>query len=54
MQKGKVKKQQTLEQLEMRGDFVRRHIGCTRKQINEILEYLGLESLEDASLRART
>jgi glycine cleavage system P protein (glycine dehydrogenase) len=41
------KKKRTLEQLEMRGDFIRRHIGCTHEQINEILEYLGLASLEE-------
>ncbi len=43
---GMEKKQQSLEELEMRGDFVRRHIGSTRSQIEEILEYLGLDSIE--------
>lgn len=42
-----VKKQRSLEQLEMRGDFIRRHIGCTHEQIGEILEYLDLDSLEE-------
>lgn len=36
----------TLEQLEMRGDFIRRHIGATGEQITEILDYLELESLD--------
>ena len=36
----------SLEQLEMRGDFIRRHIGATHEQIEEMLAYLGLESLE--------
>ena len=39
-------KQQSLKQLEMRGDFIRRHIGANREQIEEMLTYLGLESLE--------
>lgn len=37
---------QQLEKLEMRGDFIRRHIGTDRNQITEMLEYLGLEVLE--------
>lgn len=42
-----VRDNQTLEQLEMRGDFIRRHIGSTHKQIEEILSYLELDSLEE-------
>ena len=37
----------TLEELEMRGDFIRRHIGPDRDQIAEMVEYLGLSSLEE-------
>ena len=40
-------KDQTLETLEMRGDFIRRHIGSDADQISEICRYLGLESIED-------
>jgi glycine dehydrogenase len=36
----------TLEQLEMRDDFVRRHIGPGDPQIAEMLKELGLESLD--------
>ena len=36
-----------LEDLEMRGDFVRRHIGADRYQITEMVRYLGFETLED-------
>jgi glycine dehydrogenase len=36
----------TLEDLEMRGDFVRRHIGPGEPQIAEMLGALGLESLD--------
>ena len=36
----------TLEDLEMRGDFVRRHIGPGEPQIAEMLAALGLESLD--------
>lgn len=36
----------SLKQLEMPGDFVRRHIGATSEQITEMLDYLELESLE--------
>lgn len=36
-----------LTELEMGGDFVRRHIGPDQKQIEQMLEILGLESLED-------
>lgn len=35
-----------LEKLEMRGDFIRRHIGADRDQIVEMLHYLDLETLE--------
>ena len=35
----------TLEELEMRGDFIRRHIGPGEEQIAEMLHALGLESL---------
>lgn len=45
------KKQQSLEELEMRGDFIRRHIGSTRTQIGEILKYLELDSLEQVTER---
>lgn len=38
---------QTLDQLEMPGDFIRRHIGPDRTQIQAMLETLGLESLEE-------
>ncbi len=37
----------TLEQLEMRGDFIRRHIGPDRHQIKEMLSELGMKDLED-------
>ncbi|MBI2969305.1 MAG: aminomethyl-transferring glycine dehydrogenase [Gammaproteobacteria bacterium] len=36
-----------LEELEMRGDFIRRHIGPDRHQIADMLRFLGLDSLED-------
>jgi glycine cleavage system P protein (glycine dehydrogenase) len=39
-------RRQTLDQLEMPGDFIRRHIGPDRTQIRTMLETLGLESLE--------
>ncbi len=39
-------KRPTLEQLEMRDDFVRRHIGPGEPQIAEMLETLGLKSLD--------
>lgn len=38
---------QSIEQLEMDGDFIRRHIGSTSSQIKEILDYLDLASLDD-------
>ena len=37
----------SLEELEMRGDFVRRHIGPGKPQINEMLATLGLKSLDE-------
>ncbi len=42
----------TLEQLEMRGDFIRRHIGPDGRQIAEMVAELGLSSLEDIIERA--
>src|SRR5918999_480602 len=36
----------SLTELEMRGDFIRRHIGSDQQQITEMLEFLGLDSLE--------
>lgn len=36
----------TLDELKMRGDFVRRHIGPGEEQIEEMLADLGLESLD--------
>ena len=36
----------SLEELEMRGDFIRRHIGPGEEQIAEMLSALGLESLD--------
>ena len=36
-----------LKNLEMLGDFISRHIGSDRFQIKEVVEYLGLEKLED-------
>jgi len=42
----------TLEQLEMRGDFIRRHIGPDRNQIAAMVEALGLAALEDIIARA--
>jgi glycine dehydrogenase len=36
----------SLEKLEMRGDFIRRHIGPGEEQIEEMLDTLGLSSLE--------
>ena len=35
-----------LEQLEMRGNFVARHIGSNQKQMDEMLAVLGLDTLE--------
>jgi len=42
----------TLEQLEMRGDFIRRHIGPDRNQIAEMVADLDLSKLEDIVERA--
>ena len=41
-----------LDQLEMRGDFIRRHIGSDRHQISDMLEYLALDDLEALVARA--
>ena len=40
------KSRYTLDELKMRGDFVRRHIGPGEPQIQEMLELLGHSSLE--------
>ena len=37
----------TLEQLEMRGGFTRRHIGPDRHQIRAMVSYLGMDELDD-------
>jgi len=37
----------SLDALEMRGNFIRRHIGCNAEQTEAMLAELGLESLED-------
>ena len=37
----------TLTDLKMRGDFIRRHIGPGEPQIAEMLDHLGLKSLDD-------
>ncbi len=37
----------SLEELKMRGDFIRRHIGPGEKQVTEMLETLGLGSLDE-------
>ena len=47
-----VDSKKTLEELEMRGDFIRRHIGPNRKQIGEMVEAIGLSALEDIIERA--
>ncbi|MCK5432176.1 MAG: glycine dehydrogenase (aminomethyl-transferring), partial [Gammaproteobacteria bacterium] len=41
-----VDKQYSLDELELHGDFIRRHIGPDRHHIAEMVEYLGLDSLE--------
>jgi len=41
------KQRPPLSELEMRGDFIRRHIGPDKHQIHEMLEELGMESLDD-------
>jgi len=38
---------QPLSQLEMRGNFIRRHIGANQRQTAEMLNTLGLENLEE-------
>ena len=40
-------KRYTLDELKMRGDFIRRHIGPGEPQIGEMLEVLGLGSLDE-------
>ncbi len=40
-------KRQTLVDLEMREDFVRRHLGPGATQISQMLDLLGMESLDD-------
>ena len=42
----------TLEQLEMRGGFTRRHIGPDRHQIRAMVSYLGMDELDDIIDRA--
>ncbi len=37
----------TLEELEMRGDFIRRHIGPGQAQISAMLEAIGMRSLDE-------
>ncbi len=46
------KKRQTLVELEMREDFVRRHIGPGATQIQQMLELLGLDSLDELVKKA--
>ena len=41
-----------LKDYEMRGDFIRRHIGPDRKQLDEMLQALGLDTLESIIDRA--
>ena len=41
-----VDKQYSLDELELHGDFIRRHIGPDRHHIAEMVKYLGLDSLE--------
>ena len=40
-------KRHTLDELKMRGDFIRRHIGPGEEQIAEMLATLGLSSLDE-------
>ncbi len=40
-------RQPSLSELEMRGNFVKRHIGSNSQQITEMLSEMGLNSLED-------
>ena len=37
----------SLEQLELKGDFIRRHIGSNEEQISEICKYLDLSNVDD-------
>jgi len=37
----------SLEELEIRGDFIRRHIGSDRHQLAEMLDFLELASLDE-------
>ncbi|MDX1529599.1 MAG: glycine dehydrogenase (aminomethyl-transferring), partial [Gammaproteobacteria bacterium] len=46
------KKRQTLVELEMREDFVRRHIGPGATQIQQMLEFLDLSSLDELVKKA--
>ncbi len=46
------KKRQTLTELEMREDFVRRHIGPGETQIAQMLDFVGAKSLDDLVDRA--
>ena len=39
--------QKHLEDLEMRGDFIRRHIGSSSQQIEAMLAYLNLSSMDE-------
>ncbi len=41
------KKRPSLSELEMKGDFIRRHIGLDKHQLREMLEELGMKSLDD-------
>ena len=41
------KKRQTLDELKMRGDFVRRHIGPGDDQIAGMLDAIGLSSVDE-------
>ncbi|MFQ5774467.1 MAG: aminomethyl-transferring glycine dehydrogenase [Kiloniellaceae bacterium] len=45
-------RRRSLEELEMRDDFVRRHIGPGQPQIAEMLKALGLKSLDELVARA--
>ncbi|HSR73007.1 MAG TPA: aminomethyl-transferring glycine dehydrogenase, partial [Kiloniellales bacterium] len=45
-------KRRSLEDLKLRGDFIRRHIGPGERQVREMLETLGLASLDDLVERA--
>ena len=42
----------TLEQLEMHGDFIRRHIGPSQDDINQMLIELSVNSLDDLVTKA--